>query len=123
MLYLLHYYHGKVRVALAARTSFAGCNKDGCYKTKLGVFHVQVKKGKNEVSHLYRDDNGHWAKMPYAVYYNGGVAIHQDPLTDESHKCVHLQYMADAKYVNTYAPIGATVVIQNGPHDNLASVH
>jgi hypothetical protein len=111
MLYLLHYYSGSVHVSLASRTSFGGCNKDGCFTTPNGNNPVLWKAGPNEGSHMWDDPSGQPAKMPWAIYITrAGMAVHQDPLGN-SHACVHIPSMAKAEYANKHMPIGSRVVI------------
>lgn len=57
--------------------------RDG-YRTETGTFRV-YRKNRMWYSTVY--DN---APMPYSVFFNGGDAFHQGPLTIMSHGCVHL---------------------------------
>lgn len=113
MLYLLRYlrYSHKVVVALSTPTSFGGCNSDGCFVTPNGVFNVIWKGGPDHRSNQWFDPVTHLGYiMPWPVFFHGGVAIHQDPLGN-SHECVHVPSMDQAKYIHDNLPIGALVVI------------
>lgn len=119
MLYMLRYDPALklVVVALSTPTSFGGCNSDGCFVTPNGAFAACRKGGADEISHEWRDAQGNWAKMPWAVYmYIGGrcsgTAVHYDPLGN-SHQCVHVPVMNQAQYINQHIPYGALIVIHN----------
>ncbi|MEJ3653741.1 L,D-transpeptidase [Actinomycetes bacterium KLBMP 9759] len=62
------------------------------WRTPPGTFTVTFKN-KNHRSTIF--DN---APMPYAVFFNGGIAFHQGSLREPSHGCVHLSKGAAQRY-------------------------
>jgi len=71
--------------------------------TPAGIFQVQDK---------VRDS---WSKpyqswMPWAVYFNGGDAFHEDPVDVRSHGCVHLG-SSNAEYFYNYLQVGNEVQV------------
>jgi hypothetical protein len=107
-LYVLRATGGTVSVALATPTSFGGYIEGKQYDTPTGVFRTYRKEGADFKSSIYPKPHG-GAPMPYAVFFNGGEAIHQDPL-GASHECVHIPSMTDAKYIHDL-PLGIALVI------------
>lgn len=79
-----------------ARTGRAG------YTTPLGTKPVSFKN-KDHVSSIYD------AEMPNAVFFNGGIAIHQGSLKSASHGCVRVSMAASENLFNFAVP-GSTLV-------------
>jgi len=71
--------------------------------TPAGIFHVMYKI-RNSWSAPYQ------AWMPWAVYFYGGDAFHEDPVTVRSHGCVHLS-AGDAQYFYNYLQVGNEVQV------------
>jgi hypothetical protein len=61
------------------------------YPTPPGTFAVTFKN-RDHVSSIYD------APMPYAVFFNGGIAFHQGSLRVQSHGCVHLSWNAASTF-------------------------
>ncbi len=61
------------------------------YRTPPGTFRVSFKS-RDHVSSIYH------AKMPYSVFFNGGIAFHQGSLRSQSHGCVRLPRAAAKKF-------------------------
>jgi len=49
------------------------------------------------------------ANMSYAVFYNGGEALHAGPIDESSHGCVHVDF-TNIKQLNYHSVIGLTKV-------------
>src|SRR5918998_102687 len=58
--------------------------RDG-FETPPGVFRVSFKN-KDHISSIYN------TPMPYAVFFNGGIAFHAGDPYVASHGCIHLYY-------------------------------
>ena len=71
--------------------------------TPAGIFHVKYKV-RDSWSVPYK------AWMPWAVYFYGGDAFHEDPVTVRSHGCVHLS-ASNAEYFYNYLQVGNEVQI------------
>jgi len=66
------------------------------FRTPPGTFRVAFKK-RDHVSSIYD------AEMPWAVFFNGGVAFHEGSLDVLSHGCVHLSPAAAQTFFSTLA--------------------
>ena len=66
------------------------------FRTPSGTFRVAFKK-RDHVSSIYD------AEMPWAVFFNGGVAFHEGSLDVLSHGCVHLSPAAAQTFFSTLA--------------------
>ena len=53
------------------------------FRTPPGTFRVSFKS-RDHVSSIYD------AEMPYAVFFNGGIAFHQGDVRSRSHGCIRL---------------------------------
>lgn len=71
--------------------------------TPAGIFHVMFKV-RDSWSAPYQ------AWMPWAVYFHGGDAFHEDPVTVRSHGCVHLS-ATNAEYFYNYLQVGNEVQV------------
>jgi lipoprotein-anchoring transpeptidase ErfK/SrfK len=77
-------------------------------ETELGRFRV-YDKNPNAYSYVYN------APMPYASFFNGGDAIHEDsevPVYPWSHGCVRTP-PAFAPLLYTMDPLGSQVIVIN----------
>jgi len=72
--------------------------------TANGVFAVYMRNP-HAISTLYND-----APMLYAMFFNGGDAIHYDPPTP-SHGCIHVWDMTNLLWLWNHTPIGTRVVV------------
>lgn len=96
--------NGKVLITLDARFG------SELNPTREGVFSIFLKN-KNHVSTLYG------SKMPYAMFFSGGEAIHYSSdfaargYAGHSHGCVNLRSMSGIKYVWDRSPVGTKVVV------------
>jgi hypothetical protein len=97
--WVLHYQASthQVLVTLSIASSHAGVIKGKKYTTYQGVFHIFRKEGPGYRAHTTEDWNN--APMPWATFFDGGQAFHEDPLTP-SHGCIHIPSMAAAKYIH-----------------------
>lgn len=100
---LLRYVDGgKVLLTLDARFGMPG------YSTARGTFAVR-SKSRNHVSSKYHT----W--MPYAMFFNGGQAVHYSPYFDRdgysggSHGCVNIRDIKRAAWLFDRIPIGTRV--------------
>lgn len=64
------------------------------HETPPGVFHVTFKNA-HFWSTIFK------APMPYAVFFNGGMAFHEGSLSVPSHGCVHLSHDAAITFFTT----------------------
>jgi hypothetical protein len=64
------------------------------YETPPGVFRVSFKN-KDHVSSIYD------VPMPYAVFFNGGIAFHEGDVDEESAGCIHLAHEDAVTYFDT----------------------
>jgi hypothetical protein len=64
------------------------------FRTPQGTFRVSFKS-RDHVSSIYD------VAMPYAVFFNGGIAFHQGSLRQKSHGCIHLSRAAAQKFFGT----------------------
>ena len=64
------------------------------YRTYAGTFTVYWK----DINHHSSEFNN--APMPYAVFFDGGIAFHEGSIYIESHGCVHLTQSAAVTYWN-----------------------
>lgn len=93
---------GKVLLTLDARFGMPG------YPTSRGTFTVR-SKSRNHVSSKYHT----W--MPYAMFFNGGQAVHYSPYFDRdgysggSHGCVNIRDIEGAAWLFDRTPIGTRV--------------
>jgi lipoprotein-anchoring transpeptidase ErfK/SrfK len=71
--------------------------------TPAGIFHVKSKV-RDSWSVPYK------AWMPWAVYFYGGDAFHEDPVTVRSHGCVHLS-ASNAEYFYDFLHVGDEVQV------------
>jgi lipoprotein-anchoring transpeptidase ErfK/SrfK len=71
--------------------------------TPAGIFHVKSKV-RDSWSVPYQ------AWMPWAVYFYGGDAFHEDPVTVRSHGCVHLS-ASNAEYFYDFLHLGDEVQV------------
>jgi len=102
--------HG-VKIIISTQAAYAGWAKgrDGkmhLYHTPDGVFALYYPDPLKDKA--YSAEFFH-AAMPWAIYFNGGVAFHYDGLFP-SHGCVHIPSMALAKQIY-YLPLKTPVVI------------
>lgn len=102
-----------VKIVVSISASYAGQalgtdHQYHNYVTPNGTFRLYYRDplGANAYSSTYFH-----APMPWAVYFNGGVAFHYDGLSP-SHGCVHIPSMDIAHYLYTL-PLGTTVVIHS----------
>jgi lipoprotein-anchoring transpeptidase ErfK/SrfK len=64
------------------------------YRTPPGTFRVSFKN-RNHVSSIYG------SPMPYAVFFNRGIAFHQGSLRETSHGCIRLSRAAAKTFFNS----------------------
>lgn len=57
------------------------------HPTRRGVFKMSSRRLKNHTSSLYPEPPGN---MDFSLFFDGAIAIHQGPPTEESHGCVHV---------------------------------
>ncbi|MGW0523095.1 L,D-transpeptidase [Crossiella sp. NPDC003009] len=62
--------------------------------TPPGTFRVNVKRPMH-YSSIFNN-----AKMPWSVFFNGGIAFHQGSLREKSHGCIHLSPSAAKQFYN-----------------------
>ena len=74
------------------RTQFTVRGGMPTYPTPKGAFWIYWKDREHKSSQWYD------APMPCAMFFSGGVAIHQGPLSSSSHGCVRVS-MDMAKYL------------------------
>jgi L,D-transpeptidase-like protein len=102
---VLHYQASthQVLVTLSIRASY-GDARGPQYVTAEGVWHIYRKEGADYTSTEYDG-----APMPWATFFHGGQAMHEDPLTT-SHGCIHIPSYTAAKYIHDL-PYGTAVVV------------
>lgn len=95
---------GKIVLSLDARFgSEAGPTREGTFKIEW--------RDKDWVSKMYG------SKMPYAMFFSGGEAIHYSSdfaargYAGNSHGCVNIRSMSGLQYLWDHAPVGTTVVV------------
>lgn len=74
------------------------------HRTPPGTFTVGWKNIDHKSSEF--DD----APMPYAIFFNGGIAFHEGSLSNPSHGCIHLSHSAAAAYWDLLS-VGDTVYV------------
>lgn len=83
-------------------------------RTPTGSFHVYSKQGPDYKSKIFPIPRG-GAPMPYAMFFNGGAAIHGSVEVMEhnaSHGCVRI-LTEDAEWLNhSFLSYGSTVIIR-----------
>jgi lipoprotein-anchoring transpeptidase ErfK/SrfK len=67
------------------------------YRTPPGTFGVTFKS-RNHVSSIYH------VPMPYAVFFNGGIAFHAGDVTGRSHGCVRLRPSTARAFFDSLQP-------------------
>lgn len=75
------------------------------YETPPGVFTVTFKN-KDHRSSIYNN-----APMPYAVFFNGGIAFHEGNLQQQSHGCVRLSHEAAKTFFYDLQPSDIVEVV------------
>jgi hypothetical protein len=103
--WVLHYQKStkQVLVTLSIAASY-GDARGPQYVTAEGVWHIYRKEGRDYTSTQYKG-----APMPWATFFHGGQALHEDPLTT-SHGCIHIPSYTAAKYIHDL-PYGTAVVV------------
>lgn len=92
------------------RTFDARFGAPGGFETGEGLFHVTVKS-RDHVSSLYD------ASMPFALFFNGGEAVHFSPAfvadgyDGYSHGCVNLRDYDGAAWLFDQVQVGDSVVV------------
>lgn len=95
---------GKVLISLDARFG----NEEG--PTREGVFSIEWRN-KDWVSTIYG------SKMPYAMFFSGGEAIHYSSdfaargYNGNSHGCVNIRSMSGIEYLWNHTSVGTRVVV------------
>ncbi|AXE37944.1 L,D-transpeptidase family protein [Acidipropionibacterium virtanenii] len=95
---------GKVLISLDARFG----SEEG--PTREGTFSIEWRN-KDWVSTIYG------SKMPYAMFFSGGEAIHYSSdfaargYDGNSHGCVNIRSWSGIQYVWNHAPVGTKVVV------------
>lgn len=75
------------------------------FRTPPGTFRVTYKDA-DHISSVYD------LPMPWSVFFNGGIALHQGPVRVPSHGCVHLTGSAARAF---FAELGPGDVVQVVP--------
>jgi lipoprotein-anchoring transpeptidase ErfK/SrfK len=66
------------------------------FRTPPGTFRVTFKS-RHHVSSIYH------VPMPYAVFFNGGIAFHQGDTGGRSHGCIRMSRSAASTFFNSLA--------------------
>ena len=76
------------------------------YETPTGTSAVDFKDIDHRSS-IYEN-----APMPYAVFFNGGIAFHEGDTSEQSHGCIRLSEGAAQTFYNTLSPGDLVQVVQ-----------
>ena len=75
------------------------------YETPPGVFRVTFKN-RDHVSSIYG------TPMPYAVFFNDGIAFHEGDVNEESGGCIHLEEEDAKTYFDRLQPGDVVEVVE-----------